>query len=128
MGEGDGMLGKDYDEKIKDLLKEYNQLPEEKRWHYRFLKGYETDHEVVTRFITHLREISVGYAGKTVLVVTHGGSIRILLTKLGYAPYGTLVPGTFKNAGHVVLESDGVDFFVKEVQGIRESKRGRSTL
>lgn len=128
LGEHDGTLGTKYMEKIKHLLEEYKNLPEEKKWKYKFGKKYESDYEVVSRFITALREISVAYTGKTVLVVTHGGTIRILLTKLGYAKYGELTPGTFKNAGYVILDSDGVDFFIRKVHGIVNDPYGRPTL
>ncbi len=128
LGEHDGKMGKDYMEEIKELLEEYKGLPEDGKWNYKFGKNYESDLEVLQRLIRILREISVGYMGKTVLVVTHGGAIRILLTKLGYAKYGELTPGTFKNAGYVILESDGIDFFIKEVHGIVKDPHGRPTL
>lgn len=128
LGEHDGKMGEKYMEEIKHLLGEYQALPEEGKWKYKFGKDYESDEEVLERFIRELRQISVGYPEKTVLVVTHGGAIRILLTKLGYAKYGELTPGTFKNAGYVVLESDGVDFFIKEVHGVIKDPHGRPTL
>lgn len=56
------------------------------------------------------------------LVVTHGGNLRTFLTRLGFAPYGELKPGTFKNAGYVRVKSDGVDFFIEEVEGVDESQ------
>lgn len=128
LGEHDGKMGKDYEEEIRHLLDEYKSMPEEGKWNFKFGKNYESDSEVLERFIRILREISVAYLGKNILVVTHGGAIRILLTKLGYAKYGELTPGTFKNAGYVVLESDGVDFFIKEVHGIVKDPHGRFTL
>ena len=118
----DGSMGKEYTEQTKHLLEKYKKLSVEERWKFKFAKGYESDEELVTRFITFLREIAIAYPAKTVLIVTHGGNLRTFLTKLGYAEYGELTPGTFKNAGYIVVESDGVDFFLKEVEGIDHSK------
>lgn len=121
-GEHDGSLGDEYTKKIKDLLSKYKTLSEKDKWSFKFAKGYESDEELVSRFITFLREIAIGYQGKTVLIVTHGGNIRTLLTRLDYAEHGRLTPGTFKNAGYIKVESDGIDFFIKEVEGVDQSK------
>lgn len=120
-GKYDGSLGNDYTKAIQHLLDEYEKLSEEERWRFKFDNGYESDEELVSRFITILREISVGYVGKTVLVVTHGGNLRTFLTHTGFAAHGELTPGTFKNAGYIKVRCDGVDFFVDEVEGVDKS-------
>ncbi|MBI3069752.1 MAG: histidine phosphatase family protein, partial [Candidatus Levybacteria bacterium] len=61
------------------------------------------------RFITFLREISVAYAGKTLLIVTHGAMIRILLIHLGVGSYDDFI--AIPNTAYIKLASDGVDFF-----------------
>lgn len=122
-GEYDGIMGHVYEKKIKYLLEKFSKLSIEEKWKFKFARNYESDEELVSRMITFLREISVGYKGKNVLVVTHGGGIRTLLTRLGYTKYGELTAGTFKNAGYIKVESDGVDFFLKKVEGV-DLKRG----
>jgi broad specificity phosphatase PhoE len=117
-GEGDGMMRIEYEEKTKHLLEKYNKLSEEKKFKFKFVKGYESDEELMFRFITFLREAAIAYRGKTVLIVTHSGNLRMFLVKLGFAGRGKLNHGTFKNAGYIVVESDGSDFFLKEVEGI----------
>ncbi len=119
-GPYDGRYGKDHDEELRDLLKQYEALSAEEQFKFKFADTYESDEELMSRFITKLREIAVGYEGKTILVVTHGGNLRTFLTHVGYAPHGSLPPGTFKNAGYVKLRSDGVDFFVDEVEGVKK--------
>ncbi len=121
-GKYDGAFGKDYGKAIRHLLDQYEQLTEKERWRFKFNEGYESDEELVVRFITALREISVGYANKTVLVVTHGGNLRTLLTRLGFAAHGELTPGTFKNSGYVKIRCDGIDFFIDEVEGVDKTK------
>lgn len=120
-GEYDGIMGNEYTVKTKHLLEEYKKLATDEKWKFKFGKGYESDDELVTRFMVFLRELAIAYQRKTILIVTHGGNLRTFLTKLGYAEYGKLPPGIFKNAGYIVVDSDGVDFFLKEVEGIDHS-------
>lgn len=117
-GRYDGYDGDLYQKEIQHLLEHYQQLDEKEKWRFSFSEGYESDEVLVSRFITLLREIAVGYMEKTVLVVTHGGNLRTFLTHIGYASYGELKPGTFKNAGYVKIRSDGTEFFVDEVEGV----------
>jgi broad specificity phosphatase PhoE len=117
-GKYDGYLGTEYQAAIRELLEQYATLTDQEKWRFKFDEKYESDEELVSRFITLLREIAVAYIGKTVLVVTHGGNLRTFLTHLGYAPFGELKPGTFKNAGYVKVSCDGSDFFVDEVEGV----------
>ncbi|OGZ98321.1 MAG: hypothetical protein A3C07_04805 [Candidatus Sungbacteria bacterium RIFCSPHIGHO2_02_FULL_47_11] len=69
-----------------------------------------------------LQDIATAHNGENVLVSTHGGPIRHLLMKLGYAPYGSLPGGSFKNAGYIVIQSDGKELTIMEVHGIEEKK------
>jgi broad specificity phosphatase PhoE len=109
---------------LKDKLKERENLPESEYASFRLASDVETDEEVVTRFLAQLREIVAKYTGKNVLVVSHGGCIRNFLIKMGYAERKNLSGGSFKNGGYAKVFSDGVDFFVKEVEGIRKPEGG----
>ena len=111
-------------EQNKKLLAEEEALAEKGNSEFVFYKGYETDAEVVGRAITFLREVSVTYLGKKVLVVSHGALLRTLLIHLGYGSLKEMphFSGAIGNLGYVVLESDGVDFFIKETKGINKVK------
>lgn len=87
-------------------------------------EGIETDEKITERVITFLREISVAYPGKTVLVITHGGILIRLLRHLGYFTTEQLKEYKIGNTAWIKLESDGVDFFIKETKRIerREEK------
>ena len=98
------------------------KLAEEQVWKFRLHEGIETDEEVAERFINKLKEIAVAYPGKTVLVVSHGGPIRMFLVKTGYVKKKEIPGGSFKNAGYVKTLSDGVNFFVKDVKGLKITK------
>lgn len=104
---------------IKDMER-LNTLTQEEIAKDPVLKNLESDDKVFSRLITFLREIAVAHSGKNVLVVSHGGALRLLLVKLGWAEHHQLPSGSIKNTAHAVIESDGIDFFVKETEGINK--------
>lgn len=112
--------GKDwhqYDREIITLLKKYRKTGYDNK-----KAIMETDSSMIARVITFLREIAVAYAGKTVLMVSHGGLMRALLIHLGYGTYETLPPGSIRNLAYAKLRSDGVDFFISETSGITKTE------
>lgn len=114
--------GKSHDEfkKIDPIL---DALDAKTRYSYKFSSnmGMENDEEVMNRFIPFLREIAVGNPNKTVLVATHAGAMWMFLIKLGFYNYQDWIE--IKNLAHIKLESDGVDFFIKETSGIEKKIR-----
>lgn len=115
-GEFEGRKIPELIEEIKDLLKQFNELSEEEKHIYKFTSGWENDKELISRFLTFLRELAVAYLGKKVLVVCHDGIIRTLLWKMGEGTYKELDYDvlTIHNSAYIVAESDGVDFFLKD--------------
>ncbi len=109
--------GKSHDEfkKIDPIL---DALDIKTRYSYKFSENMEmeNDEEVMNRFLPFLREVAIGNPDKTVLIATHAGAMRILLFRLGLFDYKGWVG--IKNLAYIKLESDGVDFFVKEMNGI----------
>lgn len=117
-GAHEGQLVAEYNQQLKDLLDKRLELSDDELDTYELFEGYETDEKVATRFIKILRELAVAYLGKTIGVVTHGGALRVLLRRFGYASHTQLRKGSVQNVAYIKLESDGVDFFVKETEGI----------
>ncbi|MFA6076953.1 MAG: histidine phosphatase family protein [Candidatus Paceibacterota bacterium] len=109
---------------LKDKLKERESVSESEYDSFRLAPDVETTEEVMTRFLIELREIAIAYSNQKVLVVTHAGCIKNFLIKLGYVKRVDLPGGSFKQGGYVVVDSDGVDFFIKEVWGIRKPEGG----
>jgi broad specificity phosphatase PhoE len=106
-------------EEIKiDLLK-LNEL--EKR-NYKYTKDMESSDEGAIRLLNFIRECAIAYEGKTILIVAHGNIMRSLLTHLGYAIFDELPEGAINNTGYFKLESDGVDFFIKETSNVNIKK------
>lgn len=121
-GKFEGKHGSEFMEVFKEKLKEKETLSGEEGWNFTVSAEIETDEMIVSRFITKLREISIAYPNKTVLVVSHGGPIRMFLAKIGYATRQELVGGSLKNAGCINVLCDGVDFVIQSVKGVELAK------
>ena len=102
--------------RLKEISKTISELEESKRFSYKHHPLVESDGELMSRFVTFLREIAVANSDKTILVVTHGGVIRVFLILLGFLTHESDV--RIGNLSYLKLESDGVDFFIKETKGI----------
>lgn len=119
-GSWEGKTGENYRKNFQHLFDKVKQLPEKEAKSFKFAEDIESDEQVIGRFITQLREISVAYPNKTVLVITHGGCIRTFLMHTGYVKWGELPVGSFSSAGYAKVQSDGIDFFTQEVRGIKK--------
>lgn len=75
----------------------------------------ESDSELASRELKFIRGLASAYPEKNVAVVAHDGGIRALLVRLGL-DYDQI--GHIENTAFIKLESDGVDFFIREIQGI----------
>jgi broad specificity phosphatase PhoE len=118
-GTYEGRKIKKYLSELKEILNTYESLQDEEKMHFRIQSDFETDAEVVSRFITFLREIAVAYPDKTILIVSHGDAIKYFLIHTGFATYTELPYDAIENCSWVKVESDGVDFSVKETRGIQ---------
>lgn len=121
-GHFDGRMAEEYKKETQHLFEEYQKLSEQEQWKFKFAQEYESDEEVILRFITFLREAAVAYPNKIILIVTHGGIIRTFLAHTGFAKMSELQAGSFKNAGYIKIQSDGVDFFLKEIEGYQKKQ------
>lgn len=111
--------------KLKTLLDKFEALSDEEKFKFNFPYGIENLDVAISRLITFLREVSLAYLNKTVLVVCHGALIRHFLIHIGFATFDELrwAPGMvppIENLGCAVLSCDGVDFFVKDTFGINK--------
>lgn len=105
----------------KKLTKLQKGLSDKEKMKVKLSEDMESENEALSRFITFLREVSIAYIGKTIMVVCHGNIMRSLLVNLGVAKYDELPGGTIENTGYYVLESDGIEFFVKETIGVNKN-------
>ncbi len=104
---------------LKKDLATFLKLSDEQKKKFKY-PTTESDEEVVSRYLTFLRETAVAYPGKKVLVVSHGGAMKALLIHLGFGTYDELTNKSVANTSYIELESDGVDFFIKDTVGIHK--------
>jgi broad specificity phosphatase PhoE len=118
-GKIEGRLGREIKKEFAEIhtLREKSAYEDWKQ--VKMVEGYESDEEIMSRFITALREIAVAYSGKTVLVTNHVSMMKTFLIHLGLYTRQQLRESAFANTGYIKLESDGVDFFVKETSGLK---------
>ena len=106
------------DKELISLLDSFATLSPDKQWHSRVLPGWETNEELVGRTFTHLRSLALQHLGDNILVVTHGTVIVALLAHLGYVTRKEMYSGRLKNGAIIELQSDGITFIVKSVEGL----------
>lgn len=107
---------------LKDKLKEREALLGDEYLSFQLTPFIETDEKVVMRLMNQINEITEKHLDKTVLVVTHGGCIKNFLVKIGYTEGQPLLEGSFDHGGYVKVLSDGIKYFVEEIDGIRMNK------
>jgi len=118
---------KTIEENEKEMREMLMDLDEKQKMAFKPDTTFESAEEAASRILTFLREIAVAYKESTVLVINHGNNMSSLLTHLGYARYDELANGSIENTGYIILESDGIDFFIKKTFGIykqKNTKRG----
>jgi broad specificity phosphatase PhoE len=116
--------GKTFDEirkELKGIYEKYEKLSEREKFTTKLVEDMETTQSALERTLIYLRELGVGYPGKTLLLVTHVSLMRALLIHLGFCDYEEITSKNIANAAYFKIETDGVDFFLKETRGI--SKR-----
>ena len=99
----------------------YQKMPDDKRWTHKHRPDIESDHEVSVRYIKALQDLAKQHPGETLLIVAHGGALRALLIKLGYATLSDLPPGAMQNTSYAKLIYDGHELNVEETFGIDKS-------
>ena len=115
--------GSDYDEfnkLLKELMKKYEGLLEAQRRKERLGGEIESEDELFERLQLFVREMSVAYPGKNVMVVCHGGIMREFLIRIGFGSRSELQPGAVKNLGYFIVDCDGTEFFLKKAEGIEK--------
>lgn len=117
LGKYDGRDYEVFQGELKAYSEEFSKLPSQEKFKFKY-PTMESDEEVITRLLRFLREVAIAYTGKMILVVTHAGVIGNLLIHLGAWDYTDQYKKLIGNAGFLKLESDGVDFFIKEAEGI----------
>ncbi len=110
----------EFDELMNIILKHLSTLDETGKMKYKHTPLMESAEEGAIRLLSFIKEAVFTHQGKAIAIVCHGNIMRSLLTHLGFAKYDELPHGSIENTGYFVLESDGIDFFVKEAFGVNK--------
>jgi broad specificity phosphatase PhoE len=113
-GDFEGKPVSEFVGETKKWLAIFEALGRDEQENFSYAEGVENYAQVTARVLLFLRGVAAGYPGKTVLVVTHGGILRALLSHLG----SPLALNRINNSAYIRLRSDGVDFFIEETDGI----------
>ena len=116
----EGRLVTEIQEELADIYQQRNQLSTQNRLQFKMHESVESDEDLASRFIRFLRQAAIAHINGNVLVVSHNGVMRALLIKLGYLNYEQADKIYIENLGYIIIESDGIDFFVKEAPGIKQ--------
>lgn len=118
-----GNLSNESISKLQDEMRAiFEKLSDEQKMEYKHTPDMESPKEAAERLLRFIKEAAIAYPNKTILIVCHGNIMRSLLVHLGYAKFDELPNGTIGNTGFFVLESDGIDFFIKEVSDINKQE------
>lgn len=105
---------------MQNLVTKLKKSLKKEKISYGMIDDIENNEQLLLRLIPFLREIAIAYKGKNILLVSHGGVIKLLLIHFGFASYDNYEKLYVKNTSYIKLESDGVDFFIKKTKGIHK--------
>jgi len=120
-GRFDGKPAEHYREESIKILSRMKELDRYEKRNLKFEPDIESDNEIADRLITFLKELSATYPGKTILVTTHGGLMRVFLNHLEWNGPTDLKSGSVKNTAYIKLITNGENFLIDEVTGVEKS-------
>lgn len=119
-GKFEGATFSEYRATMASFLEEKERMVEDVQYEYRLAGEVESDRELFERSVRFFRETAVLYPSQNILVVSHGGVMRNLLTYIGYIDRKTEKIGHIENVAYCVVDCDGVEFFVRMTEGIEK--------
>ncbi|CAN5315547.1 histidine phosphatase family protein [soil metagenome] len=114
-GKYEGRLVSEFRADLREMI---TDLSEAEKRNFKLTDDMESDEEVISRLLTFLRQTALAYDGKNVLIVTHSGVIRLLLTRFGYVTQDGLDGLSIKNLAYIKLDCDGSEFFIRDTHNI----------
>jgi broad specificity phosphatase PhoE len=116
----DGASNDDYIAIKQANQKLLDNLDEAEQWLFKHADDIESDHELSSRFISAITHIAQSNDGKTILVAAHGGVMRTMLIKLGYATSQQLPARTIENAAFIELIYESGMLHIGQLSGINK--------
>lgn len=104
-GSLEGLPKDEYARIIETELIKFNQQSDNQKWFYSIHPEIETDIEVLERFYNYILAVAKKCKDANILIVSHRGPTRLLLSKLGEIPYGSVESKrALDNTGYIELE------------------------
>ncbi|MDB4940139.1 MAG: phosphoglycerate mutase, 2,3-bisphosphoglycerate-dependent phosphoglycerate mutase [Candidatus Doudnabacteria bacterium] len=103
----------------KDKHEEYRVLNTEERTKFKFTEDSENDIEVAERFLKALKTIAEANYGKTLLIVSHGGTLRSVLARFDRNYYNRQMY-QINNTAWAKISYDGDNFKLLEIDGVEK--------
>lgn len=110
----------EYIQKTQEAIKKLQHLADNEKMNFKPYEDYESNTEIASRMLTFLRETAVAFAGKTILVASHGSIMRATLMHLGFGNFDELPSSSVENLGYFKLRTNGVEFYIEETKGINK--------
>jgi len=101
----------------RELLEKLDAATKEERWDAKYEDDMESDKDVYERVASFIKNIAPEYKGKNVLIITHGGPMKVILIEKDYDEYAEIIKGNFDNTGYLKLTCDGSTIEIDEVVG-----------
>ena len=112
LGKVEGITFTKYKKKFLEIIDLKNRERLEKKYQI------EKSDKVISRILTFIRETAFAYPGKTLLVVSHGTILRMMLAKLGLIAVENYWKIHIKNTGYIKVKTDGSDIFLEHTEGV----------
>lgn len=119
-GKFEGKPMREYTDQLKDLLIIRDKLDNVGQFKFKLSDDIESDEEIVNRFVSSLNGLAKKSKGRQIVIVTHGGIMRILLVYLGYGTRKEIASSAVKNSGYIKLDSDGNNLIIRETYDIEK--------
>lgn len=103
----------------KEALEKIAPLSKIEKRKYKVAHDVESNEEICNRLILFLSEMAATHGGKNVLVVSHGGIMRSFINYLEWLGDNELPAGGIENTGYIKVLSDGINFTIDEVRGLK---------
>lgn len=104
------------EEKQRRYRAAFAARPAEEQFHRRMHPAVESYAEAAARMEQELCDIAGRHPGGAVAVVSHGGAMRALLVRLGYATLAELPGGALANCCTITLRYDGTTLHLIAVE------------
>lgn len=106
---------------LNHVLDNQNDMSEEEKFAYKSNPDMENGNEVIERLMKFFREIEQKHIDETILIVSHGNTMRTLLFYLQYAKHHEFPAGAVKNTGYILFQQSSSQLIVKKVIDIDKS-------